>query len=192
MSVTPRLAVSRLVSASRVPLFERPVRARNPSRLFTPRPYCAAGPISIRHEAHAETAPEPSVVNVDAGDHAAENTTHASYPGLNLLPTSCPGCGAGSQWVLPTEAGYYSPSRKLVKDYIRHHSEARDQDDSTKENDLVSRKSVANAEYSEIEPNPQPVTKLPSKTNKFSIGFDLSNSIFPARTIKKSTTSSSL
>ncbi|OJD12029.1 hypothetical protein AJ78_07317 [Emergomyces pasteurianus Ep9510] len=35
------------------------------------------------------------------------------------LPFSCPGCGAFTQWVTPDEAGYYSISRKAVKDYIR-------------------------------------------------------------------------
>ncbi|KKZ67134.1 hypothetical protein EMCG_07193 [[Emmonsia] crescens] len=38
------------------------------------------------------------------------------------LPFSCPGCGAFTQWVTPEEAGYYSISRKAVKEYIRRFS----------------------------------------------------------------------
>lgn len=34
-----------------------------------------------------------------------------------LLPTCCPGCGALTQDELSTEAGYYSASRKAVKEY---------------------------------------------------------------------------
>ncbi|WEW60651.1 Mitochondrial ribosome small subunit biogenesis protein [Emydomyces testavorans] len=36
-----------------------------------------------------------------------------------LLPVSCPGCGALTQWVDSEQAGYYTTTRKAVKAYIR-------------------------------------------------------------------------
>ncbi|KAI5287276.1 hypothetical protein KEM54_006108, partial [Ascosphaera aggregata] len=39
-----------------------------------------------------------------------------------VLPISCPGCGAFTQWVYPNEIGFYTLTRKSVKAYLRFHS----------------------------------------------------------------------
>ncbi|KAK2802121.1 hypothetical protein FQN50_007485 [Emmonsiellopsis sp. PD_5] len=50
-----------------------------------------------------------------------------------VLPYSCPGCGAFTQWVSPEEAGFYSLRRKPVKDYIRRISAQRKDEASAEE-----------------------------------------------------------
>ncbi|KAK2801947.1 hypothetical protein FQN51_005096 [Onygenales sp. PD_10] len=50
-----------------------------------------------------------------------------------VLPYSCPGCGAFTQWVSPEEAGFYSLRRKPVKDYIRRTSAQRKEEGSAEE-----------------------------------------------------------
>lgn len=43
---------------------------------------------------------------------------------IDVLPVTCPGCGAFSQQLHPDQAGFYSPKRKVVRAYssrTRHH-----------------------------------------------------------------------
>lgn len=42
----------------------------------------------------------------------------SSNPDPALLPSTCPGCGAFSQWLDADKAGYYNPSRRSVKQFL--------------------------------------------------------------------------
>ncbi|EZG01149.1 hypothetical protein H106_08489 [Trichophyton rubrum CBS 735.88] len=44
------------------------------------------------------------------------------------LPDTCHGCGALTQWVYPKEPGYYTVTRKPVKQYIRHITQGKQSD----------------------------------------------------------------
>lgn len=51
----------------------------------------------------------------EADEHAQTHPTKS----VRTLPQSCPGCGALSQEIDSGEAGYYSRSRKAVKNYLK-------------------------------------------------------------------------
>jgi hypothetical protein len=42
-----------------------------------------------------------------------------SHSASALLPVSCPGCGALTQWVEPDEPGFYTISRRSIKSFLR-------------------------------------------------------------------------
>jgi hypothetical protein len=50
---------------------------------------------------------------------AQEDVQTHSLKSVKTLPQSCPGCGALSQEIESGEAGYYSRSRKAVKNYLK-------------------------------------------------------------------------
>ena len=58
-----------------------------------------------------------------------ENIQVTKYPpAATLLPVSCPGCGALTQWVEPDEPGFYTTSRRSIKTFLRDASPKSAQD----------------------------------------------------------------
>ncbi|KAI1930488.1 Mitochondrial ribosome small subunit biogenesis protein [Ophidiomyces ophidiicola] len=75
-----------------------------------------------------------------------ENNLTSARPDLNLLPISCPGCGAFTQWVDKELAGYYTASRKAVKVFLRAASHNQSGIDLTNEsNEEVDAESAASS-----------------------------------------------
>lgn len=65
-----------------------------------------------------------------------------------MLPVSCPGCGAFTQWIDPKEAGYYTTTRRAVKAYIR--SGLQDQTAKTAENEVETKDAGAGYENKHV------------------------------------------
>src|SRR5438034_9689088 len=51
--------------------------------------------------------------------HTPADSIHSPLD-LSLLPVSCPGCGALTQWVYPSEEGFYRTSSRHVREYVRY------------------------------------------------------------------------
>ncbi|KAF7509343.1 hypothetical protein GJ744_008066 [Endocarpon pusillum] len=112
----PNKVVNRLVSRTRLLRIQQ--RNLNIHRSTVLR---QAAPASVpQHESTSLDLPaETSFSSWEpfrSPSHAPIDIAQAS---LGHLPVSCPGCGALTQEVNGDEAGFYTRSRKSVKDYIR-------------------------------------------------------------------------
>lgn len=112
----PNKVVNRLVSRTRLPRTQQ--RNLNIHRSPVPR-QAAPAPVPQDESISLDIPTETSFTSWEpfrSPSHAPTNIAQAS---LGHLPVSCPGCGALTQEVDADQAGFYTRSRKSVKDYIR-------------------------------------------------------------------------
>ncbi|KAF2470630.1 uncharacterized protein BDR25DRAFT_303683 [Lindgomyces ingoldianus] len=75
--------------------------------------------------------------------HSQSNNNHSSPgPSRRALPISCPGCGAPTQAIDKSEAGYYNIDRNAVKAYLNH--DPTKKQGQEKEDDVYTRALQAN------------------------------------------------
>jgi len=88
-------------------LRSQPVTGFPPQNLPQPKAFSTFG--RKRTPDTAITTPSP-----------AGSTPPAPQPNKRVLPVCCPGCGAPTQILASSEAGYYSLSRGAVKSYLNY------------------------------------------------------------------------
>ncbi|EQL29434.1 hypothetical protein BDFG_07978 [Blastomyces dermatitidis ATCC 26199] len=133
MSLNPRSALRRLIKFGYLP---SPAPRLSYSALSKWRP-AACRKDCLEHTLYPprrllHTSPD----TLDSSNTPPLEIPESIPPNLDptLLPFSCPGCGAFTQWVSPDEAGYYSINRKAVKEYIRRFSPDSEEGASAAEN----------------------------------------------------------
>ena len=67
-----------------------------------------------------------SAAAIEQRSNATDDRTQALRELARKLPLSCPGCGAPSQTISPTEAGHYSLTRSGVKSHVNDSSSEED------------------------------------------------------------------
>lgn len=98
---------------------------------------------------------------------ATPRLDHASAEHLtNALPLCCPGCGAFSQTIEPSEPGYYSTSRKQIRKLLAAHKDSKeteaDDTGTITANGFVSEDSFIEATERAVAPSPVIHGKSPS------------------------------
>jgi genetic interactor of prohibitins 3, mitochondrial len=101
----------------------------SPSRPLPSDPTSLSSPVFI-----APATVQPRTLGDDEGSESGSPRQVVSRHAPKALPQSCPGCGGLSQEVETGEAGYYSRSRKAVRNYLR----GLDKSDGTKEQPQTS------------------------------------------------------
>lgn len=105
------LVVLREETSSRrpfAPLTTRYQRTAWSTRRTPIRPFSSFHPRLLGVEQQQDISPPPSVLSKPTPE----------------LPLSCPGCGAFTQSVDPSEAGFYTPTRSAVKKYLNPQDQA--------------------------------------------------------------------
>ncbi|ERF70490.1 hypothetical protein EPUS_07346 [Endocarpon pusillum Z07020] len=112
----PNKVVNRIVSRTRLPRIQQRDLTIHRSPVLR-----QAVPASVpQHETISLDPPaETSFSSWEPFRSPAYAPTNRAPASLGHLPVSCPGCGALTQEVNADEAGFYTRSRKSVKDYIR-------------------------------------------------------------------------
>lgn len=108
--MAPAARLTHLLKGSRapIPIFLCPVFVSYGDLVHDPR---RRGVRIQKRPLHVETA----------ATHVHELPTPSQ---LLELPRSCPGCGAFTQILSPTQPGFYSTNRKSVKAFIARHGQA--------------------------------------------------------------------
>lgn len=109
-----RLSRQAEFAIAEIPTFLCPLLARSlyPSKLIHNQPRKSVRIQRRFVQSQAEVEVEDDVQDI------SENTSIASAQALTKLPSQCAGCGASSQTTIEDEPGFYSLTRRSVKEYL--------------------------------------------------------------------------